>query len=111
MDFIWHEMHYAVVMRKTPPFAPCVMKLMCKKWLDEDYGDLMEQCGRLSEHPVKSLTIKKHNPPRFGPGAVEEEEEADDDDPDFDAPKSKIKKWFGKLTERVKASWCFKSHL
>ena len=40
-----------------------------------------------------------------------EEEEADDDDPDFDAPKSKIKKWFGKLIERVTASWCFKAHL
>ena len=34
MDYIWHEMHYAVVMRKTPPFAPYVMKLLCKKWLD-----------------------------------------------------------------------------
>ena len=40
-----------------------------------------------------------------------EEEEADDDDSDFDAPESKIKKWFGKLTARVKASWCFKADL
>ena len=61
MDFVWFEMHYAVVLRKTPPFALYVMKLLCKKWQDEDYGDLMEQCGRLSEHPVKSLTIKKHS--------------------------------------------------
>ena len=39
MDYIWHEMHNVVVMRKTPPFAPYVMKLLCKKWKDGDYGD------------------------------------------------------------------------
>ena len=60
MDFIWHEMHYVVVMRKTPPFAPYVMKLLCKKWKDADFGDLMKQCGRLTEHPVKDLIKKKH---------------------------------------------------
>ena len=110
MDFIWHEMHYAVTMRKTPPSAPYVMKLLCKKWKDGDHGDLMKQCGRLTEHPVKSLTIKKHAKPRFGPGADVEEDEADADS-DFDAPKSKVKKWFGKLTERLKAPWCFKADL
>ena len=79
MDFIWHEMHYAVVMRKTPPFAPYVMKLLCKKWKDADYGDLMKQCGRLTDHPMKDLTKKKHSQPRFGPGADEEEDESDED--------------------------------
>ena len=35
MDYLWVEMHYAIVMRKTPPFAPYVMALLCKKWQDE----------------------------------------------------------------------------
>jgi hypothetical protein len=97
-------------MRKTPPFAPYVMKLLCKKWEDADYGDLMQQCGRLTEHPVKDLIKKKHSQPRFGPG-VDVEEDKSDEDPDFAAPKSKVRKWFRKLTERVKASWCFKADL
>ena len=83
MDFIWHEMHYAVVMRKTPPFAPYVMKLLCKKWRDGDHGDLMKQCGRLTDHPGKDLSIKKHAKPRFGPAADDEKDE--EDDPEFDA--------------------------
>ena len=110
MDFIWHEMHYAVVMRKTPPFAPYVMKLLCKKWKDADYGDLMQQCGCLTDHLVKDLTKKKHSQSRFGPGADEDEDESDED-PVFAAPKSKVRKWVGKLTERVRASWCFKADL
>ena len=40
-----------------------------------DHGDLMQQVGRLTEHPVKNLTVKKHAKPRFGPGADEEEDE------------------------------------
>ena len=43
MDYLWIKMHYAIVMRKTPPYAPYVMALLCKKWQDEDYGDLMQQ--------------------------------------------------------------------
>ena len=107
MDYIWIEMHYAIVMRKTPPFAPYVMALLCKKWEDEDFGDLMIQCNCLTLHPVKTLTIKKHEQPRqpFGTDV------ADDEDSDYDVPGSKIKKWLGKLTARVKASWCFKVDL
>ena len=70
----------------------------------------MQQCGRVTQHPVKTLTIKKHEQPRQASGAAGETEEADDDS-DYDVPGSKIKKWFGKLTARVKASWFFKSDL
>ena len=86
-------------MRKTPPYAPYVMALLCKKWQDADFGDLMIQCNRLTKHPVKTLTIKKHEQPHQPYGT----EEADDDS-DYDVPGSKIKKWLGKLTARVKAS-------
>ena len=48
--------------------------------------------------------------PRQASGAAGENEEADDDS-DYDVPGSKIKKWFGKLTARLKAYWCFKTDL
>ena len=110
MDYLWYELHYAIIGRKTPPFAPYIMKLLCKKWEDGDHGDLMQQVGRIIEHPVKDLIRKKHSLPRYGSDAAAEEAESEDD-ADFEVPKSKVKKWFGKLSERIKASWCFKTDL
>ena len=107
MDFLWIELHFAVVMRKTPPYAPYLMALMCKKWAENDGGDLMQQCSRILLHRVKTLPIKKHEEPRQPYGTVD----ADDDDSDYEVSGSKFKKWLGKLTARVKASWCFKVDL
>jgi hypothetical protein len=40
MDFIFEEIHYAMMERKVPPYAPYIMKLLVH--VVQDQGDLLQ---------------------------------------------------------------------
>jgi hypothetical protein len=115
MDYIWHEMRDCAFLRKVPQYAPYIMRLICLKWHQENRRNLLEQCGIVTTHHVRSPTVKKHDKPKFDPGSSkdkdEDEEEADSDDSDYVPQSFKTKGWFKKLTAHLKTSFCFKQDL
>ena len=62
MDFIFQEMHYAVFHRKTPPYAPYVMKLIKFKYPLSPHEALdVDRALDCEEHKSVKLNKKNHH--------------------------------------------------
>jgi hypothetical protein len=57
MDYIFNEMHDAMVSRRSPPYAPYIMLLIKDKLCSEGGSDIEEDCD---EHLPRKLIRKKH---------------------------------------------------
>jgi hypothetical protein len=57
MDYIFNEMHDAMVSRRTPPYAPYIMLLIKDKLRGVDGSDIEED---LDEHKTRKLIRKQH---------------------------------------------------
>ncbi|KAK1681654.1 hypothetical protein QYE76_042502 [Lolium multiflorum] len=60
MDFLWNQIYLRMVEKRSPSFAPYIMKLISEVWPQKFDGAILEPISPLTEHPRKNLLIKDH---------------------------------------------------
>jgi hypothetical protein len=106
MDYMFNEMHQAMVERKVPPYGPYIQALINTKWRDVT-GRRLEEDMKATIHPEKGLRVKKVHiqPAARGERPVPEGEgDAPEDEPRMEEEPS----WMGKLMGKLKRSFCLK---
>jgi hypothetical protein len=65
MDFLYNELYFGVIEKRSCPYAPFVMKLICNTWLKTLKTNLgATEHLNLMFHEVKRIQIMAHLPPR-----------------------------------------------
>ena len=96
MNFIYNELHLAVIDKRAPVFGTYVMRLIRDCWARAKNGERIDLGVPLTDHPVKQLRVKKPKSPKkkiaaAGPSAPIEEPS-----------------WLKKLNIKLKKSFCLK---
>ncbi|KAK1629190.1 hypothetical protein QYE76_003505 [Lolium multiflorum] len=63
MDCLWNQIYLRMVEKRSPSFAPFIMKLISEVWRQKFDGAILEPISPLTEHPRKNLLIKDHGLP------------------------------------------------
>ncbi|KAK1663429.1 hypothetical protein QYE76_051588 [Lolium multiflorum] len=63
MDCLWNQIFLRVVEKRSPAFAPYIMKLISEVWRETFDGAILEPISPLTNHPRKNLLIKDHRLP------------------------------------------------
>ncbi|KAK1681680.1 hypothetical protein QYE76_042528 [Lolium multiflorum] len=63
MDCLWNQIFLRMVEKRSPAFAPFIMKLISEVWRQTFDGAILEPISPLTNHPRKNLLIKDHGLP------------------------------------------------
>jgi hypothetical protein len=65
MDCLWYQIYYCMVDRRSPAFAPYIMKLIFATWEKKFQGKKRLEAAVLTPHLSKKFQIKSHKSPKI----------------------------------------------
>jgi hypothetical protein len=70
MNCLWNQIYLWIMEKRSPSFAPVIMKLISEVWCQKFDGAVLEPMSPLTDHPRKNLLIKDHGLPASATATV-----------------------------------------